>query len=103
MNRIYKTIWNEALGTWVAASEIDSARGKGSASSCTARDADNALQGGKPRGKLSAISIAIGLCVAGVMAFSLPAFAQYQAGGGTAVGSGDVAVDLHGILTHPRQ
>ncbi|WP_269139775.1 ESPR domain-containing protein, partial [Burkholderia stagnalis] len=28
MNRTYRTIWNEALGAWVAASEISSARGK---------------------------------------------------------------------------
>ena len=28
MNRTYRSIWNEALGAWVAASEIDSARGK---------------------------------------------------------------------------
>ncbi|RQX85400.1 ESPR domain-containing protein, partial [Burkholderia stagnalis] len=28
MNKNYRTIWNEALGAWVAASEIDSARGK---------------------------------------------------------------------------
>ncbi|WP_419763475.1 ESPR domain-containing protein, partial [Burkholderia contaminans] len=30
MNRTYRNIWNETLGTWVAASEITSARGKGS-------------------------------------------------------------------------
>ncbi|WP_269140060.1 ESPR domain-containing protein, partial [Burkholderia cepacia] len=28
MNKCYKTIWNEALGAWVAASENDAARGK---------------------------------------------------------------------------
>ncbi|WP_325089368.1 ESPR domain-containing protein [Burkholderia contaminans] len=28
MNKSYRTIWNEALGAWVAASENDSARGK---------------------------------------------------------------------------
>ncbi|WP_049117030.1 ESPR-type extended signal peptide-containing protein, partial [Burkholderia cepacia] len=28
MNRTYRSIWNEALGAWVAASEHDSARGK---------------------------------------------------------------------------
>ncbi|WP_269139271.1 ESPR domain-containing protein, partial [Burkholderia stagnalis] len=28
MNRAYRSIWNEALGTWVAASELASARGK---------------------------------------------------------------------------
>ncbi|MCO8649406.1 autotransporter adhesin family protein, partial [Burkholderia multivorans] len=28
MNRTYRSIWNEALGAWVAASELDAARGK---------------------------------------------------------------------------
>nr|WP_126879870.1 ESPR domain-containing protein [Paraburkholderia kururiensis] len=28
MNRIYRTVWNEALGAYVAASENDSALGK---------------------------------------------------------------------------
>ncbi|OXH91288.1 hypothetical protein CA831_07250, partial [Burkholderia multivorans] len=27
MNRTYRSIWNEALGAWVAASELDAARG----------------------------------------------------------------------------
>ncbi|MCV9986367.1 ESPR domain-containing protein, partial [Burkholderia pseudomallei] len=29
MNRAYRSIWNESLGAWVAASELDSAHGKG--------------------------------------------------------------------------
>ncbi|QUN38887.1 hypothetical protein KEH56_11930 [Burkholderia cenocepacia] len=32
MNKIYRTIWNESLGAWVAASELESARGKSSKS-----------------------------------------------------------------------
>jgi len=28
MNRAYRSIWNQALGTWVAVSELASARGK---------------------------------------------------------------------------
>ncbi|RGE47100.1 hypothetical protein DZC30_01535 [Comamonas testosteroni] len=32
MNRSYRTIWNESLGAWVAASEITTARGKKSSS-----------------------------------------------------------------------
>ncbi|WP_175948656.1 ESPR domain-containing protein [Burkholderia pyrrocinia] len=28
MNHTYRSVWNESLGTWVAASEISSARGK---------------------------------------------------------------------------
>ncbi|WP_408733010.1 ESPR domain-containing protein [Burkholderia cenocepacia] len=33
MNKSFKSIWNEALGAWVAASELDRARGKRVASS----------------------------------------------------------------------
>ncbi|WP_414629841.1 ESPR domain-containing protein, partial [Burkholderia cepacia] len=32
MNKIYRSIWNEALGVWVAASELTNARGKASKS-----------------------------------------------------------------------
>ncbi|QFZ83828.1 hypothetical protein GFK26_14230 [Variovorax paradoxus] len=32
MNKSYRSIWNEALGAWVAASELTSARGKKSKS-----------------------------------------------------------------------
>ncbi|MBC8726679.1 transporter, partial [Paraburkholderia sp. 31.1] len=32
MNKSYKSVWNEALGTWIAASELASARGKASRS-----------------------------------------------------------------------
>ena len=32
MNKSYRSIWNEALGAWVAASELTSARGKRSSS-----------------------------------------------------------------------
>ncbi|WP_196489241.1 ESPR domain-containing protein, partial [Burkholderia cepacia] len=34
MNKIYRSIWNEALGVWVAASELTNARGKASRSGC---------------------------------------------------------------------
>jgi hypothetical protein len=36
MNKSYRSIWNEALGAWVAASEITSARGKRSKSKVAA-------------------------------------------------------------------
>jgi autotransporter adhesin len=36
MNRTYRSIWNEALGAWVAASELSASRGKRSASSAVA-------------------------------------------------------------------
>ena len=28
MNKAYKSVWNEALGAWVAVSEIETSRGK---------------------------------------------------------------------------
>lgn len=36
MNKSYRTVWNEALGAWVAASEITKARGKRSRSGAVA-------------------------------------------------------------------
>src|SRR5690554_3383185 len=35
MNKVYRSIWNESLGAWVAASELTSARGKRSGRSAT--------------------------------------------------------------------
>ncbi|WP_366518650.1 ESPR domain-containing protein, partial [Neorhizobium sp. SHOUNA12B] len=32
MNRSFRSVWNEALGAWVAASEVCAARGKKSSS-----------------------------------------------------------------------
>ena len=37
MNKSYKTIWNESLGAWVAASELATGRGKSSRSRKAAR------------------------------------------------------------------
>jgi hypothetical protein len=36
MNHIYRSIWNDALGTWIAVSEIASGQGKRSKNSMTA-------------------------------------------------------------------
>ncbi|QXZ08446.1 hypothetical protein KUF54_10060 [Comamonas sp. Y33R10-2] len=58
MNRSYRTIWNESLGAWVAASEISKARGKRSA---------------------SAVSLAV---VSLLLMYSPATFATYTAGGG---------------------
>ncbi|WP_249214398.1 ESPR domain-containing protein [Burkholderia cenocepacia] len=44
MNKSFKSIWNEALGAWVAASELDRARGKRVASS--RRAAEHVAQAG---------------------------------------------------------
>lgn len=44
MNKSFKSIWNEALGAWVAASELDRARGKRVASS--SRAPEQAVNGG---------------------------------------------------------
>ena len=59
MNRSYRTIWNESLGAWVAASEIS-----------------------KPRGKRSSRAVLATIAAAAGVALS-PLGAQAQANGGT--------------------
>ena len=56
MNKAYRTIWNKALGAFVAASELDSSRGKGksgaAASICDARSGEQGAavsHGSSPR------------------------------------------------------
>ncbi|WP_369598783.1 ESPR domain-containing protein, partial [Pseudomonas aeruginosa] len=58
MNKSYRTIWNEALGAWVAASENDAARGKPN-----------------KRGAIALVAMSF-------LAVVEPAFGQYTAGGG---------------------
>ena len=55
MNKTYKSIWSEALGTWVAVSELANARGKASKGCCLGVRA--AQQPGKV--KLVAIGVAL--------------------------------------------
>src|SRR5690554_2001504 len=46
MNRVYKTIWNEQTGTYVAVSELSHARGKRSGSSVQKSSAGSMLRSG---------------------------------------------------------
>ena len=62
MNKTYRSIWNEALGAWVAASEAVSSRGKAS-------------------GSKRSLATAALVLLAGI---AMPVHAQYSAGGGTA-------------------
>ena len=49
MNRSYRTIWNESLGAWVAASEVNKAKGKRSRQGRTALAVgDAAVQPSEP-------------------------------------------------------
>src|SRR5579862_7226833 len=75
MNKSYRTIWNEAIGAWVAASELDSARGKPNKSSI----------------------VSVVALLATLMAS--PAFAQYSAGGGYATGVSSVAIGTNSSAT----
>ncbi|MDM0007210.1 ESPR-type extended signal peptide-containing protein [Variovorax sp. J22G73] len=91
MNKSYKTIWNESLGAWVAASETTKGRGKRS-------KLGNSATGSLPasfertRGHGDRLAGAISLAVLG-MAGALPsAFAQF-----TPVGSGGVATGAASI------
>jgi hypothetical protein len=71
MNKSYISVWNEALGSWVAASEHTAARGKRSKAKVLA-------------GAVSAL--------AAVALWSPVAHAQYSSGGGTASGATSVAI-----------
>ncbi|MBR7901672.1 ESPR domain-containing protein [Burkholderia multivorans] len=53
MNRTYRSIWNEALGAWVAASELDSARGKPNKSAVVKAVATVALVAGAAVGNVA--------------------------------------------------
>ncbi|WP_414696951.1 ESPR domain-containing protein [Paraburkholderia sp.] len=52
MNNAYRTIWNKALGAFVATSELDTSRGKGksgsAASICDARNGEPAQRSAVP-------------------------------------------------------
>ncbi|WP_272947458.1 ESPR-type extended signal peptide-containing protein, partial [Variovorax sp. JS1663] len=73
MNKSYRTVWNEALGAWVAASEITKARGKGSRSA-----------------KLAVAAVTVCVAMGGVP----DAFAQQ-------LGSGQAANDLNSTAISP--
>ncbi|MDR5663957.1 ESPR domain-containing protein, partial [Burkholderia cenocepacia] len=85
MNKSFKSIWNEALGAWVAASELDRARGKRVASSRSASvHAADAGIATKPA--LSPRRLVVMMTAAYLGLFQAGAHAQYSAGGGSATG-----------------
>ncbi|MGF6609879.1 autotransporter adhesin [Paraburkholderia sp. WSM4175] len=71
MNKSYRTIWNEALGSWVAASENAAARGK------------------RNKAKVCAV---VATAVVAAASWAPVAHAQYNAGGGVAKGSKSIAI-----------
>ncbi|EOH6288611.1 ESPR domain-containing protein, partial [Burkholderia cenocepacia] len=73
MNRTYRSIWNEALGAWVAASEHDSARGKPNKSAVTK-------------------AVATAVFAAGALASNVAHAQYYSAGGGATTSSNSVAI-----------
>jgi xanthine/uracil permease len=70
MNKVYRVIWNESLGAWVAVSEIT-----------------------KSKGKKSNKAIKSGVLVSSLVLFAGNAIAApYPAGGGTATGPDAIAI-----------
>ena len=71
MNKVYRVIWNESLGAWVAVSEIT-----------------------KSKGKKSNKAIKSGVLVSSLVLFAGNAIAANEVtlGGGTATGLGSVAI-----------
>ncbi|MGF6601515.1 autotransporter adhesin [Paraburkholderia sp. GAS448] len=71
MNKSYVSVWNEALGSWVAASENTVARGK------------------RSKAKASAV---VATALVAAASWAPVAHAQYNAGGGTATGLHAIAI-----------
>ena len=89
MNKSFKSIWNEALGAWVAASELDRARGKRVASSrsaCTHAADAGTVAGIATKPVLSPRRLVVMMAAAYLGLFQTGAHAQYSAGGGSATG-----------------
>ncbi len=57
MNKVYKSVWNESIGAWVAASENSPARGKSSAKKLAVKVASASAALGATVGMLSPISV----------------------------------------------
>ncbi|WP_415868577.1 ESPR-type extended signal peptide-containing protein, partial [Burkholderia ubonensis] len=79
MNKSYRTMWNAALGAWVAVSELVAARGKRKKS---------AMARALAVGRCSLKNVTLVVVVASALIGGLPkkAEAQYTAGGGTVTG-----------------
>ncbi|MGC3030233.1 YadA-like family protein [Burkholderia sp. DN3021] len=90
MNKIYRTIWNKALGAFVAASEVDRAHGKG---------ASRILGGSMSDNRVRLSRIAYMLCAIGLVAMPFDrANACSFAWGGTSPGTtGNNAVTCTGM------
>ncbi|WP_269765370.1 ESPR-type extended signal peptide-containing protein, partial [Burkholderia ubonensis] len=93
MNKIYKTIWNKALGVFVAASELDRSQGGAVASSATCKPVSRSFFASTPFIFLpfqGGVLTAIAASVLGSMA---PQVAWSQAlGSGVATGNGATAI-----------
>ena len=57
MNKIYKTVWNETTGTWMAVQET--AKGKGKSSGSTTTPARSSLLALVPTGSFSAFILGL--------------------------------------------
>ncbi|KAA0890599.1 YadA-like family protein [Pusillimonas sp. ANT_WB101] len=90
MNRIYRTLWNEQTGTYVAVPEIAKSRGKRSGSSV-----GTGARGAAPAGAWTLTLCALALMGAGLLGSGQVAFAQALTGSSLAVtGDADVGGDL---------
>jgi autotransporter adhesin len=91
MNTSYKSIWNESLGAWVAASEITTGRGKRSKGGHSA-PTPSAVE--RVRGHGHRLAGAISLAILGMAMPLSPAFAQFapEGSGGEATGSAAIAI-----------
>ncbi|HDR9511027.1 TPA: ESPR domain-containing protein, partial [Burkholderia cepacia] len=72
MNNVYRTVWNESIGAWVAASENAKARGK--------------------RGSFKKLALVTALTPVLISGLSENAHAQYSVAGGTASGGSSIAI-----------
>ncbi|NYT75409.1 YadA-like family protein [Alcaligenaceae bacterium] len=93
MNRIYRTLWNEQTGTYVAVPEIAKSRGKRSGSSV-----GTGARGAAPAGAWTLTLCALALMGAGLLGGGQVAFAQALTGNslavtGNATVGGDLTVD----------
>ena len=96
MNKSYKTIWNEALGAWVAGSELDRAKGKGGA---VVRRASRNTAGGAMTLVAAAVAL-LGSVVPGqAYAQANCATAPYNAYSGSMTCVGFMSTATHGGAT----
>ncbi|MDQ0017842.1 hypothetical protein J2W23_006258, partial [Variovorax boronicumulans] len=80
MNKSYKSIWNEALGAWVAVSELAAGKGK-------SKNVERPRKGVFPFGfRMDAVSVAIMLFVSGMTGDANAAIVGVQFPEGTATG-----------------